>query len=188
MNKTRKTFVIIYCIILVLTTISIIAGIQGWNKYQEYRFFAADTIISTSRPLVIAIPRVQTDSLLTPEKKAEREELEYYLARHNVRDDGYEMVANYYTRLVSDSVKMRNLPDFHLWNIGRWQGLAHDGPVLARFQARAAAGAPRNQDVHGLEGGAAARQAAGQACLGPILPQRQAERPRRGRARPPGRP
>ena len=127
MNKTRKTFVIIYCIILVLTTISMIAGIQGWNKYQEYRFFAADTIISTSRPLVIAIPRVQTDSLLTPEKKAEREELEYYLARHNVRDDGYEMVANYYTRLVSDSVKMRNLPDFHLWNIGRWQGLAHDG-------------------------------------------------------------
>ncbi|MBQ8711946.1 MAG: glycosyl hydrolase family 25 [Prevotella sp.] len=60
-----------------------------------------------------------------------RDELTYYLDRHNVQDEGYEMVASY--ALHGDTMLSR-LPEepLQLLNIGRWRGIMRRGTGMER--------------------------------------------------------
>ena len=60
-----------------------------------------------------------------------KEELKYFLDRHNVQDEGYEMVAAY--ALHGDTM-LTQLPKepLHLLNIGKWKGVARRGTGLER--------------------------------------------------------
>lgn len=59
------------------------------------------------------------------------DELKYYLERHNVRDEGYEMVAAY--AQYGDTL-LTHLPQqqLGLFNIGSWRGIARQGTGLER--------------------------------------------------------
>jgi len=62
------------------------------------------------------------------------EELRYYLDRHNVVDEGYEMVASYAS---SGGARVAELPDepLRLTNIGHWKGISREGTGLERDSA-----------------------------------------------------
>ena len=55
-------------------------------------------------------------------------ELNYYMERHNLQDDGYEMV-------VAFAGGRRHQVDIDhyvpIWNVGSWQGLYREGTALA---------------------------------------------------------
>ena len=59
------------------------------------------------------------------------DELKYYLDRHNVQDEGYEMVASYAE--YGDTLLTR-LPDepLQLLNVGHWRGISRQGTGLER--------------------------------------------------------
>ena len=54
------------------------------------------------------------------------DELKYYLDRHNVQDEGYEMVVNYAT--YGDTM-LTHLPSepLQLLNVGKWRGIVREG-------------------------------------------------------------
>ena len=54
------------------------------------------------------------------------EELKYYLDRHNVQDEGYEMVAHYAQYGDTLLAQLPNEP-LRLLNIGRWRGITRQG-------------------------------------------------------------
>ena len=60
-----------------------------------------------------------------------KEELKYYLDRHNVQDEGYEMVAAY---AVNGDTLLTQLPEapLQLLNIGHWQGVSKQGTGMER--------------------------------------------------------
>lgn len=59
------------------------------------------------------------------------DELKYYFDRHNVQDEGYEMMANY--AQYGDTLLTR-LPEapLSLFNVGRWQGISRQGTGIER--------------------------------------------------------
>ena len=59
------------------------------------------------------------------------EELKYYLDRHNVQDEGYEMVAHYAQYGDTLLTQLSNEP-LRLLNIGRWQGITRQGTGIER--------------------------------------------------------
>ena len=60
-----------------------------------------------------------------------QEELKYYLDRHNVQDEGYEMVANY---AVHGDTMLTQLPEetMQLLNVGQWKGISREGTGMER--------------------------------------------------------
>ena len=56
------------------------------------------------------------------------DEFKYYFDRHNVMDEGYEMVAAFANgkRLAIEPARRLTV-----WNVGTWQGRAHEGTALA---------------------------------------------------------
>ena len=60
-----------------------------------------------------------------------KEELKYYLDRHNVQDEGYEMVNSY--ALHGDTL-LTSLPEesLQLLNIGHWKGISRNGTGMER--------------------------------------------------------
>ena len=62
------------------------------------------------------------------------EELKFYLDRHNVQDEGYDMVVNY---AVHGDTMLTQLPDrpLRLTNIGHWRGIKREGIGLERDSA-----------------------------------------------------
>lgn len=69
-----------------------------------------------------------SDSLI---KQAERDfntEIEYYLERHNVDDEGYEMVANF----ANGKRHRTTIDTIAITNIGRWKGKKRQGTAISR--------------------------------------------------------
>lgn len=60
------------------------------------------------------------------------EELDYYLTRHNVQDEGYDMVARYAAE--GDTALHTYTPKGHtsLWNMGRWRGIRREGKGIVK--------------------------------------------------------
>ena len=63
-----------------------------------------------------------------------QDELKYYLDRHNVQDEGYEMVASY--AQYGDTL-LRKLPSepLNVLNIGHWHGISRQGTGMERDSA-----------------------------------------------------
>ena len=59
------------------------------------------------------------------------EELKYYLDRHNVQDEGYEMIVNFAT---NGDTMLTHLPSepLQLLNVGRWKGFHREGTGIDR--------------------------------------------------------
>ena len=60
-----------------------------------------------------------------------QEELKYYLDRHNVHDEGYEMVAAYAQRGDTMLTRLPTEP-LQLLNIGHWRGVVRSGTGMER--------------------------------------------------------
>ena len=83
-----------------------------------------------SDTLATQLPTLSADS--SRQRKAETQaELKYYLDRHDVQDEGFEMVAAYATH--GDSLMTSLLPQepVSIWSIGRWQGIQRRGYGLS---------------------------------------------------------
>ena len=82
------------------------------------------------------LPLDSTDWKLSADSCSRREagtrsELQYYLERHNVQDEGYEMVAAYASN--GDYLQHHYLPQgaVSVWNVGRWKGISRRGVGIA---------------------------------------------------------
>ena len=100
-------------------------------------------------------------------------ELKYYLDRHNVQDEGYEMVVNY--AQYGDTLLTR-LPEaeLSLFNIGRWQGIMRKGTgmerdtlgriIIGHYEADTLTTGLRVDTASVYSGGFSGGQAAGHGC------------------------
>jgi lysozyme len=77
---------------------------------------------------IIALTSPIVDSLRLAAEQSLKEELDYNLDRHNVSDEGYEMVAAFASgqryRLEIDTIPV--------WNVGRWKGKKRQGTAISR--------------------------------------------------------
>ncbi len=73
-------------------------------------------------------PAALTDSLRQMAQRLIAEETDYYLERHNVADEGYEMVAAF-ANGQRHNVDIDTIP---IWNIGRWKGKKRQGTAISR--------------------------------------------------------
>ena len=68
------------------------------------------------------------DSLYTQMNRDLKSELDYYLERHNVEDEGYEMVAAF----ANGKRHSENIDTIAITNIGRWKGKKREGTAISR--------------------------------------------------------
>ena len=97
-----------------------------------------------SEPVVLAPPAVPDSARLQRQEKIQAE-LRYYLERHNVQDEGYDMVARY--SVEGDSTLATYLPEgpARPLNTIHWRGISREGKgivsdgygriIIGRFQA-----------------------------------------------------
>lgn len=73
-------------------------------------------------------PALGLDSTLKEIARYRQEELDYYLERHNVEDEGYEMVAAFANGLRHHEP----LDSITVFNVGRWKGRKREGTAISR--------------------------------------------------------
>ena len=74
------------------------------------------------------MPAAMTDSLRQAANALLKTETDYYIERHNVQDEGYEMVATF-AQGKRHNVAIDTIP---VWNIGRWKGKKRQGTAVSR--------------------------------------------------------
>lgn len=73
-------------------------------------------------------PSALTDSLRITSQRLLKEETDYYMLRHNVEDEGYEMVAAF-----ANGQRLKETTDtIPIFNIGRWKGKKREGTAVSR--------------------------------------------------------
>ena len=121
MKKTTR-----YTLIAVLAA-AILAGL--WTGLQLYNpdpgHSGNDTLQTAYAPLS---PALTTDSLMQQLDADRKAELSYYLDRHNVEDEGYEMVAAF----AAGKRHSEHLDTIPVYNIGRWKGKKRQGTAISR--------------------------------------------------------
>lgn len=80
-----------------------------------------------SKPL-LAPAMKQLDSLREQMARDRKGELDYYLERHNVEDEGYEMVAAF----ANGKRHIETIDTIPLYNVGRWKGHKRQGTAISR--------------------------------------------------------
>ena len=68
------------------------------------------------------------DSLRQQMEKDRQAEMDYYLDRHNVEDEGYEMVAAF----ASGKRHQEEIDTLSVYNVGRWKGKKREGTAISR--------------------------------------------------------
>ena len=68
------------------------------------------------------------DSLRQQMEKDRQAEMDYYLDRHNVEDEGYEMVAAF----ASGKRHQEEIDTLSVYNMGRWKGKKREGTAISR--------------------------------------------------------
>ena len=120
-NRNRLSF-------LVALLLSIVLSLAGQSMLVPYA-------------TVEAHPNLQVTALADDDdiKEKIKAELQYYLERHDVRDEGYDMVARYASALGADTALVRDSTLFaymppgpmKLRNVVRWNGLPREGKGMA---------------------------------------------------------
>ena len=114
-----------------LLTVAVAAvAASSWMicQYQTERRKAeavGDTL--TTRAFTIA-PTLQIDSLRKQIIDDRNDELDYYLDRHNVEDEGYEMVAAF----AAGQRHNESIDTIPIYNIGRWKDHKRQGTAISR--------------------------------------------------------
>lgn len=115
MKKTPK-----YALIAIL--LMTVAG-ACWNRQQAPE--GSDSI--TAQGSITAALK-GLDSLRSQMAIDLKSELDYYLERHNVEDEGYEMVAAF----ASGQRHHETLDTIPVYNVGRWKGKLRQGTAISR--------------------------------------------------------
>ena len=84
-----------------------------------------DTLDVTKVSLSLAM---HTDSIRKQMAQDRKTEFDYYLDRHNVEDEGYEMVASF----ASGKMHREILDSIPLYNVGRWKNHQRQGTAVSR--------------------------------------------------------
>lgn len=78
---------------------------------------------------VLAIPgSAELDSLRQQMLKDRKIEMDYYLDRHNVEDEGYEMVAAF----AAGKRHQESIDTLSVYHVGRWKGKKREGTAISR--------------------------------------------------------
>jgi lysozyme len=86
------------------------------------------TAFNDLRHAFIPLSSPTVDSLHQAAEQTLKEELDYYLDRHNVSDEGYEMVAAF----ASGQRYHIEIDTIPVWNVGRWKDKKRQGTAISR--------------------------------------------------------
>ena len=114
--------------LLIAGAAAIIAG--GYWGYRHYTIVkqeeaVGDTLTST---VFNVFPALRLDSIRQQMADDRKDELDYYLDRHNVEDEGYEMVAAF----ANGQRHRETLDTIPIYNVGRWKGKIRQGTAISR--------------------------------------------------------
>ena len=107
----------------VLGTVGFAVGLW-FSAYSEDSDDSEFTDFPT--PLITASPSL--DSLRQQMTKDRKIEMDYYLDRHNVEDEGYEMVAAF----AAGKRHQETIDTLSVYNVGRWKGKKREGTAISR--------------------------------------------------------
>ena len=99
-------------------------GNTGWllSRSQKQPFaLVLDTAACFS-------PASLADSLRAAAAEMLKAETDYYLDRHNVQDEGYELVAAF----ANGQHLQQRIDTIPIWNVGRWKGKQRNGTAISR--------------------------------------------------------
>ena len=85
-----------------------------------------DMVDSIRIPVITGSPLL--DSLRQQMEKDRKIEMDYYLDRHNVEDEGYEMVAAF----AAGKRHQETIDTLSVYNVGRWKGKKREGTAISR--------------------------------------------------------
>ena len=91
------------------------------SEYSEYSDYS-------DYPIPLIAPSPSLDSLRQQIEKDRKIEMDYYLDRHNVEDEGYEMVAAFAAR----KRHQETIDTLSVYNVGRWKGKKREGTAISR--------------------------------------------------------
>ena len=116
-----------YTLLLLAVAAIAAGGYVGWQHYTERQKQEAvgDTLTRTG---FVVSPALRLDSLRQQMAEDRKEELDYYLDRHNVEDEGYEMVAAF----AAGQRHHETLDTIPIYNIGRWKDHKRQGTAISR--------------------------------------------------------
>lgn len=101
-------------------------GYWGWRYQTEQHKKEAVGDTLTSKHFSIS-PAFLLDSIRQQIEEDRQEELDYYLDRHNVEDEGYEMVAAF----AAGQRHRETIDTIPIYNVGRWKGKKRQGTAIS---------------------------------------------------------
>ena len=114
--------------IILLTTATMLSGVNmGCQQRMGWRTEEVDVDTLTTTGFSID-PALQLDSIRQQMAQDRKNELDYYLDRHNVEDEGYEMVAAF----AAGKRHSETLDTIPIYNVGRWKGKKRQGTAISR--------------------------------------------------------
>lgn len=121
--------------ILLTIGILVIGGLTaaGWFVWNGATGWLPSTSQKQSFALVLDTaarfsPSPLADSLRAAAAEMLKAETDYYLDRHNVQDEGYELVAAF----ANGQHLQQRIDTIPIWNVGRWKGKQRNGTAISR--------------------------------------------------------
>ena len=103
-------------------------GIGLWfTVYSDNNGHAEKTMLFNA-PIPVIKGSPLLDSLRQQIAKDRQTEMNYYLDRHNVEDEGYEMVASF----AAGKRHQEDIDTLSVYNVGRWKGKKREGTAISR--------------------------------------------------------
>lgn len=121
--------------ILLTIGILVIGGLTaaGWFVWNGATGWLPST--SQKQPFALVLdtaarfsPAPLADSLRAAAAEMLKAETDYYLDRHNVQDEGYELVAAF----ANGQHLQQRIDTIPIWNVGRWKGKQRNGTAISR--------------------------------------------------------
>jgi lysozyme len=112
----------------ILAAVALMAGIAlGYGQHSDWikRNNHKDTLICNGLRLT---PALRLDSIRKQMAEDMKTELDYYLDRHNVSDEGYEMVAAF----ANGERHHETTDTIPLYNVGHWKNKKRQGTAISR--------------------------------------------------------
>ena len=122
--------------IIVLVSLLVVGGAIGlWignlEDHEDWYPGLRHVIFSEPVPMMsvpVITPSPGLDSLRQQMKKDRKAEMDYYLDRHNVEDEGYEMVVAF----ASGKRHLEDIDTISIYQVGHWKGKKREGTAISR--------------------------------------------------------
>lgn len=116
-----------YTLLIVVVAALATGGWMVWRHQAQQREMEAVGDTLTTRAFAIS-PALLIDSIRKQMTDDRQDELNYYLDRHNVEDEGYEMVAAF----AAGQRHNETIDTIPIYNIGRWKDHKRQGTAISR--------------------------------------------------------